>query len=262
MAKNLSSDKRKMTTPSSSPSKRFGKKLHMETDAPENIIAMLKMAIKEQADSIGKSISDLQVTVNISEDLKELKGKVTHTETRVNKVEEKIQTLENKVLKLSRYKRRWNLWPHGLAEEDREDVRRKVIEICQNMAPDHREKFSEVLDSVHSLGQQREFSSASLPRAIIMQIHYEALSRHHLEDGEAIRLLDGQETALQGRPISWGPGEAQPAVATGWESTQGGEDSLLRGSPCVCEQKGDSLKCLHHVSLHITQGFLFSLFIL
>ena len=170
MAKNIGSNKRNLTTPSSSPSKLSGKRIAMETDAAENIIATLKMAIKEQGASIGKSISDLQVTVNfISEDLKELKGKVTHTEERVSKTEEKIQTLENKVLEFSRYKRRWNLRLCGLAEEDGEDVRRKVIEICQSMAPDHREKFPEVLDSVHRLGQRRESSSAPLPRVVIMQ---------------------------------------------------------------------------------------------
>lgn len=52
---------------------------------------------------------------------------MTHTEKRVSKVEEKVQTLESKVLELSRYQRRWNLRLHGLAEEDGEDVRKKVI---------------------------------------------------------------------------------------------------------------------------------------
>lgn len=157
-------------TPVSSTTKHFNKKRVMETDAAENIISMLKMAIKEQGAHIGKSISDLQVTINfISEDLKELKGKVTHTEKRVSKAEEKIQTLEGKVLELSHYKRRWNLRLQGLAEEDGEDVRKKVTEICQNMAPDYREKFPEVLDSVHRLGQRRDITSPQLPRAIIMQ---------------------------------------------------------------------------------------------
>lgn len=172
MASKPGSNKRILTTPVSSPTKSGGKKRVMETDAAENIIATLKMAIEEQGAHIGKSINDLQVTINfISEDLKELKGKVTHTEKRVNKAEEKIQTLENKVAELSRYKRRWNLRLHGLPEEDGEDVRKKVIEICQNMTPDYREKFPEVLDSVHRLGQRRDSTSSSspLPRAIIMQ---------------------------------------------------------------------------------------------
>ena len=80
MANKLGSNKRTLTTPVSSPTKPSGKKRVMETDAAENIIATLKMAIEEQGAHIGKSISDLQVTINfISEDLKELKGEVTHT---------------------------------------------------------------------------------------------------------------------------------------------------------------------------------------
>lgn len=170
MAKNLGSNKRALITPTSSPSKHSGKKRVMETDTAESIITTLKMAIEEQGASIEKSISDLKVTINfISEDLRELKGKVSRTEVRVDKAEEKIQTLENKVLELSRYKRRWNLRLHGLPEEEGENVRSKVIEICQNMDPDHRDKFPEVLDSVHRIGQRRETSSAPLHRAIILQ---------------------------------------------------------------------------------------------
>lgn len=127
MAKTPGSNKRTLMSPTSSPAKPSGKKRVMETNAAENIIATLKMAIEEQGASIEKSISDLQVTINfISEDLKELKGKVTHTEVRVDKAEQKIQTLENKVLELSRYKQRWNLRLHGLPEEDGEDAGRSL----------------------------------------------------------------------------------------------------------------------------------------
>lgn len=81
MAQKLGFNKRIVTTPVSSPTKHFGKKGVMETDAAENIIATLKMATEEQGALIGKSISDLQVTIKfISEDLKELKGKVTQSE--------------------------------------------------------------------------------------------------------------------------------------------------------------------------------------
>lgn len=157
------------STPSS-PSKAPDKKQAMESDAAENIIATLKMAIEAQGANIEKNFSDLKTTINfISEDIKELKGKMSHTEKRVGKAEEKIQVLENKVNELSRYKRRWNLRLHGLGEEDGEDVRRKVMEICQNMAPNHAEKFPEVLDSVHRLGKRRDTTSPPLPRAVIMQ---------------------------------------------------------------------------------------------
>lgn len=93
------------STPSS-PSKAPDKKQAMDSDAAENIIATLKM---RRGANIEKSFSDLKATINfISEDIKELKGKMSHTEKRVGKAEEKIKTLENRVMELSRYKRRWN----------------------------------------------------------------------------------------------------------------------------------------------------------
>lgn len=126
----------------------------MGTDRAENIITMLKIAIKELGANINKSICDLHITMNfIHEDLMELKGKMIHTEVRVDKAEEKIPTLESKVLELSRYKPKWNLRLQVLPEEEGENVRRKVIEICQNMDPDHHEKFQEILDSVHRSGR-------------------------------------------------------------------------------------------------------------
>nr|XP_054593132.1 uncharacterized protein si:ch211-196c10.15 [Nothobranchius furzeri] len=58
---------------------------------------------------------------------------------------------------------------YSLPEEEGENVRSKFIEICQNMDPGHRDKFPEVLDSIHRIGRQRESSSAPLHRAIILQ---------------------------------------------------------------------------------------------
>lgn len=115
--------KRIHTSTPSSPSKAPDKKQAMDSDAAENIIATLKMAIEAQGANIEKNFSEVKATINfISEDIKELKGKMSHTEKRVGKAEEKIQTVENKVNELSRYKRRWNLRLHGLGEEDGEDV--------------------------------------------------------------------------------------------------------------------------------------------
>lgn len=148
----------------------------MEQETADNIVAVLKLAIEEQGASVGKSIEELKSSINfLSADIQELKGTIQHTVDRVGKAEEKIQSLENKVLELARYKRRWNLRLHGMPEDEGEEVRMKVIDICQNVAPGCKEKFLEVIDSVHRLG--RKHPAKAHPRDIILQF-----SMRHFRD--------------------------------------------------------------------------------
>lgn len=115
-------------------------------------MAVLKLAIQEQGSLIGKSIEELKLSINfLSADIQDIKGTIQHTVERVSKTKEKIQSLENKVLELARYKRRWNLRLRGLPEEEGEEVRRKLNKICQKVAPGHDKKFCEVSDSVHRI---------------------------------------------------------------------------------------------------------------
>lgn len=164
---------RQPVTPTKVPSSKKGK---MEQETADNIVAALKLAIQEQGSSIGKSIEELKSSINfLSADLQDIKGNLQHTVDRVSKTEEKIQSLENKVLELTRYKRRWNLRLRGLPEEEEENVRMKVIDICQNVAPDYKEKFVEVIDSVHRLG--RKHPAKAQARDVILQF-----SMRHVRD--------------------------------------------------------------------------------
>lgn len=133
----------------------------------DNIVAVLKLAIQEQGSLIGKSIEELKLSINfLSADIQDIKGTIQHTVERVSKTKEKIQSLENKVLELARYKRRWNLRLRGLPEE--EEVRRKLIKICQKVAPGHDKKFCEVIDSVHRRLGRKETAKAQ-SRDVILQ---------------------------------------------------------------------------------------------
>lgn len=81
-----------------------------------------------------------------------------------------------KVLELACYKRRWNLHLRGLPkEEEEEEVRIKVIDICQNVAPGYKDKFVEVIDSVHRLG--RKHPAKAQVRDVILQF-----SMRHFRD--------------------------------------------------------------------------------
>ncbi|MEQ2166721.1 hypothetical protein GOODEAATRI_031139 [Goodea atripinnis] len=79
---------------------------------------------------------------------------------------------QSKLIDLSRYKRRWDLRLSGLSEEEGEDVRNKVISICQKTAPGCKEKLPDVINTVHRLGR---VTGSARPREVIMQFsmrHY------------------------------------------------------------------------------------------
>lgn len=81
--------------------------------------------------------------------------------------EKKACLMEQRLIELENYSRRWNLRLYGVPETKDQNVRRVVIEICQSIPPEHKTKFSDVIDTVHRLGQPRkeEFK----PRGIILQ---------------------------------------------------------------------------------------------
>ncbi len=52
---------------------------------------------------------------------------------------------------LSRYQRRWNLHLYGLTEQSGENVRQKVLDICEAVIPTFAGKTHEFIDVVHRL---------------------------------------------------------------------------------------------------------------
>lgn len=74
------------------------------------------------------------------ESLRPGKKKVTKEEGRVDNCQQRISELE-------RYSRRWNLRLHGVKEAEKEDVRGKVIEICQSVLPEQNHRLPDVIDT-------------------------------------------------------------------------------------------------------------------
>ncbi|XP_055006462.1 carcinoembryonic antigen-related cell adhesion molecule 8-like [Boleophthalmus pectinirostris] len=67
------------------------------------------------------------------------------------------------------YTRRWNLRLTGGPQTDQEDVRAKVIQICQEVVPDTKNKLVDSVETVHRLGRRRAAAEGSAPRHIIVQ---------------------------------------------------------------------------------------------
>lgn len=133
------------------------------------IITSLKSVINEKGDILDKGIEDVKMSGEfLTEEIKDIKGKVKRVEQRVTSAEKTIGELENKEQDLCRYKRRWNLQLHDLPEQPGENIRQKV---CEAVIPAFTGKSLELID-VHRLRKVKSDSALSpgqKPCGIILQ---------------------------------------------------------------------------------------------
>lgn len=161
-------------TPSKEPASKKGRcndiSSDLNPDMATAIISSLKAVINDRADILDKGIEGLKTSVEfLTEEIKDIKCNAVRTEKRVGAAEIKINELENKVSELARYKRRWNLRLYGLSEQQGENVRQRVLDVCKAVAPAHADKVGDLIDSVHRLGKMQNASDASKPRGVIVQ---------------------------------------------------------------------------------------------
>ncbi len=83
-------------------------------------------------------IAGLKEKLNsVCEDVNEVKTKVSQVESSLLKESKRIDVMESSITELERYSRRWNLKLQGVSENiDGNNVRKKVIRICQNLLPE------------------------------------------------------------------------------------------------------------------------------
>lgn len=128
------------------------------------VIASMKETINENS----KQISGVKDVIDfMSAEVKDVKVKVGATESLAKRNEINCHEQEQRLLHLEAYSRRWSLRVHGVLESEREDVRGKIINICQQLMPDARDKLPDAVDTVHRLGRKR--LNDSKPRGIIVQ---------------------------------------------------------------------------------------------
>lgn len=161
-------------TPSKEPASKKGRcndiSSELNPDMATAIISSLKAVINDTADILDKGIEGLKTSVEfLTEEIKDIKCNAVRTEKRVGAAEIKINELENKVSELARYKRRWNLRLYGLSEQQGENVRQRVLDVCKAVAPAHADKVGDLIDSVHRLGKMQNASDASKPQGVIVQ---------------------------------------------------------------------------------------------
>lgn len=118
--------------------------------------------IKEIKDSLEFAFEEI---IDVKAENKTLKEICEKQQTELTAIKERLCDAEH-------YKRRLRLRLCDVSEEDGEDVKRRVTEICENVAPELRTKVAEGIDVVHRLGRRDNTSRA---RGIIILFAYRTM---------------------------------------------------------------------------------------
>lgn len=147
-----------------------GKELSL-SQVQENIVRLLSEKMKENSDRIVENLSALikknadeidalKVASNfLSDEVQNIKKDMTTVKKATDNYEQKINALEEKFNAMESYHRRWNLRLYGLPEQEGEDVKRRMMEICRAVIPGAAEHLHFHIDVSHRIGPKVEGKS-------------------------------------------------------------------------------------------------------
>lgn len=158
-------------TPLQSPLTKKGKPSVSDDDS-DGIVARLSTIINSRADSLERvvtlKIEGLKKTIDfLSGDITDMKKKMAEIDTKVKEEEGRVSSFENRMAELERYSRRWNLRLVGVPENDQENVKARVIQICQKTVANENIQIAEGIDIVHRINKRDH--TKKTPRNIIVQ---------------------------------------------------------------------------------------------
>lgn len=221
-------------TPSKSPAPK--KMMHAsgseQTDT-NDIIASLSALINTRSDNIESMVSanalkieGLKKTIDfVCAEIKEVKSKVCTLEVKMAKEEKRVDACQQRVSELERYSRRWNLRLYGVEESEKENIRKKVIEVCQAVLPEERNRLADTIHTVHRLGTR--WQGDGRPRGIIIQfiarvcrdaVWKAAKTSPQLRDNG---LRFAEDLSMEDRE------RTEQTMASDKKSTRGGQTSIL-----------------------------------
>lgn len=148
-------------TPLSSPMLKKNRGEPSLSELQENIITALTLKINQRADSLEKmiitnsnTIEELKTSLNhLYSEIQDLKEDKTKLGEKYTQQQKSLVSLEERIADAERYKRRWCLRLHGLSEQPNEDVKAKVVDICNVVAPESCKRSFEVIDIAHRLSK-------------------------------------------------------------------------------------------------------------
>ncbi len=128
------------------------------------VISEMKKVIQENTKHITAVKESFDV---VCAKINDMKDRVLSVESQLEKYKANAESQEKRISHLESYSRRWNLKLYGLAEKENQDVRREVVQVCQSVLPEAKDKLPDVVDTVHRLGHRKPNNNQ--PRGIIMQ---------------------------------------------------------------------------------------------
>ncbi|KAM3592347.1 uncharacterized protein V6R79_017056 [Siganus canaliculatus] len=123
--------------------------------------ASILTAINARADNLEGMITKNAVSIDALKksvdfafaEVESLKSDMKEVQAASVKYEQQIADLQQKVNEAERYTRRWNLRLHGIPEDNPEDIKAKVVNICCSMLPGSQQKITDNIDITHRLGK-------------------------------------------------------------------------------------------------------------
>lgn len=140
-----------------SPESKKGKKEPTPSEMQDNIVRLVAEKIAEHTSGIAKDVKELkQDSQAMVKDIQEVIQKIQTIEETTTAHEGRIALLEEKLNDMERQHRRQNLRLHGLSEMEGEDVKKRIINICNMIFPDAVNDMPYNVDIAHRLGRRQE----------------------------------------------------------------------------------------------------------
>ncbi|XP_051980432.1 uncharacterized protein si:ch211-196c10.15 [Xyrauchen texanus] len=153
--------------PESAPCTPVAKKGKVEptlSELQDNIVRLVAEKIKENADNLAglikKNADTIETLKESSEflfkEVQDMKTEIKTVKIASDDHQKRITGLEDRVNEMERYHRRWNLRLYGLPEQEGEDVKQRVIDICKAVIQDPEEDLRSQIDVSHRIGRRED----------------------------------------------------------------------------------------------------------
>lgn len=131
-------------------------------EVQDNIVKILVEKMSQNTAVLNQEIQQNRECVNslkeatefLFQELKDVKAVISYIKTMGEDLQKRITELEDKLNDTERYQRRWNLRLYGLAEQEGEDVKSRVVEICRSVIPENEEACQQHIDVSHRVGRK------------------------------------------------------------------------------------------------------------
>ncbi|KAK2847570.1 hypothetical protein Q5P01_010569 [Channa striata] len=114
---------------------------------------------------ISKNSADINL---LKEKMEGLGFKVNETKDNVQRVKKCREELQERINDNERYNRKWNLRLMNLPERENENVRKDILELMAQVAPEDQSNLGFLIDTVHGVGRPRDDKK---PRPVIIQFN-------------------------------------------------------------------------------------------